>query len=192
MRRMVEGWGQFDTQRMVQLGHELDSSRLWDAASGWIDPQDRTAYPPGGDINKPGPWFYHYTGYVGDLRDDHNYPDAKASDATQTRANVAGEYGGLGTFVDGHTWVDSSDKVFKAYPLMDNTTQFQSEFIKYLHVVKDLMQSSSGLSGAIYTEVTDVEDEVNGLYTYDRQVMKFPDPEAVAKEIKDLLSMQVD
>ena len=59
-----EGWGQFDTQRMVQLGHELDSSRLWDAASGWIDPQDRPAYPPGGDINKPGPWFYHYTGYV--------------------------------------------------------------------------------------------------------------------------------
>lgn len=59
-----EGWGQFDTQRMVQLGHALDSSRLWDAASGWIDPQDRTAYPPGGDINKPGPWFYHYTGYV--------------------------------------------------------------------------------------------------------------------------------
>lgn len=46
----------------------------------------------------------------------------------------------------------------------------QSEFIKYLHMVKDLMQSSSGLSGAIYTEVTDVEDEVNGLYTYDRQV----------------------
>ena len=65
---------------------------------------------------------------VGDLRDDHNYPDAKASGATQTRANVAGEYGGLGTFVDGHTWVDSSDKVFKAYPLMDNTTQFQVIF----------------------------------------------------------------
>lgn len=68
---------------------------------------------------------------VGDLRNDHNYPDAKASGATQTRANVAGEYGGLGTFVDGHTWVDSSDKVFKAYPLMDNTTQFQVIFFLF-------------------------------------------------------------
>ena len=38
-----EGWGQYDTQRIVQMGHSLDSSRLWGAASGWIDPQDRTA-----------------------------------------------------------------------------------------------------------------------------------------------------
>ncbi len=63
---------------------------------------------------------------VGDLRDDHNYPDAKASGATSTRANVAGEYGGLGLFTTGHTWVDSRDKVFAAYPLMDNATQYQA------------------------------------------------------------------
>lgn len=48
-----------------------------------------------------------------------------ASGATETRANVAGEYGGLGTFIDGHTWVDSPDKVFKAYPLMADTTMYQ-------------------------------------------------------------------
>ena len=62
---------------------------------------------------------------VGDLRDDHNYPNPIASGATSTRANVAGEFGGLGTFMDGHTWVSSRNKVFKAYPLMDNTTQYQ-------------------------------------------------------------------
>ncbi len=56
-----EGWGQFDTQRMVQLGKSFDPSRLWDAASGWIDPQDRTAF---GDFNNKGPWMYHYKGYV--------------------------------------------------------------------------------------------------------------------------------
>lgn len=211
-----EGWGQFDTQRIVQEAKALDPSRLWDAASGWIDPQDGTAYPAGsqtakiGDnwgINHPGPWMYHYAGYVrliapacmfskcfslcadfphgvmiyilwndmhcialttgrgrstvegsrvfyfdreglgfrvydplgyflrfdealthvqvGDLRDDHNYPNPIASGATATRANVAGEFGGLGTFMEGHTWVPSRDNVFKAYPLMDNTTQYQ-------------------------------------------------------------------
>ncbi len=46
-----EGWGQFDTQRLVQEAKALDPSRLWDAASGWIDPQDRTAYPPGGETS---------------------------------------------------------------------------------------------------------------------------------------------
>ena len=64
-----EGWGQYDTQRLVQEAKALDPSRLWDAASGWIDPQDGTAYPAGGQttksgINHPGPWMYHYVGYV--------------------------------------------------------------------------------------------------------------------------------
>ncbi len=47
----------------------------------------------------------------------------------------------------------------------------QDRFIGGLHHVRDLVKSSSGLSGAVYTEITDVEDEVNGLYTYDRQVL---------------------
>lgn len=52
-----EGWGQYDTQRIVQMGHDMDPSRLWGAASGWIDPQDRTA----DDLKKE---YEHYTGYV--------------------------------------------------------------------------------------------------------------------------------
>ncbi len=55
-----EGWGQYDTQRIVQMGHSLDSSRLWGAASGWIDPQDRTA----DQLVKT---YQHYTGYVSAL-----------------------------------------------------------------------------------------------------------------------------
>ncbi|BDA45139.1 probable beta-glucuronidase [Coccomyxa sp. Obi] len=195
-----EGWGQYETQRVVQEAKALDPSRLWDAASGWIDPQDETAYPPGNQtdksrpdwgINKEGPWVYHYVGYVGDLRDDHNYPDAIASGATSTRANVAGEFGGLGMFIDGHMW-KGRNQVFSAYPLMDNTTELQSQFLMHLGKVKDLMKSSAGVSAAIYTQNTDVEDETSGIYTYDRKVLKFPDPEAVVQQIRDLVSMPVD
>ncbi|CAL8469103.1 g8644 [Coccomyxa elongata] len=193
-----EGWGQYDTQRIVQEAKALDPSRLWDAASGWIDPQDGTAYPAGGQtaktgfdwgINHPGPWMVD-DAQIGDLRDDHNYPNPIASGATATHANVAGEFGGLGTFMEGHTWVPSRDDVFKAYPLMDNTTQYQSEFLRHLGEARDLMKSSAGLSAAIYTENADVEDEVNGIYTYDRKILKFPDPGAVAQAIRDLVSCQ--
>lgn len=52
-----EGWGQYDTQRIVQMGHDLDPTRLWGAASGWIDPQDPTA----DQLVKV---YQHYTGYV--------------------------------------------------------------------------------------------------------------------------------
>lgn len=54
-----EGWGQYDTQRVVQWAKSLDPSRLWDAASGWEDPQDRISYKDPG--NKA---YHHYVGYV--------------------------------------------------------------------------------------------------------------------------------
>ena len=62
---------------------------------------------------------------VGDLRDDHNYPDPISSGVTQTRASVAGEFGGLGYFVDGHTWIGSARDAFSAYPLMDSVPQLE-------------------------------------------------------------------
>ena len=51
-----EGWGQYDTQKVVQAAHSQDPSRLWGAASGWVDPQDITA--------DKGAKYQHYTGYV--------------------------------------------------------------------------------------------------------------------------------
>lgn len=51
-----EGWGQYDTQRIVQMGHVLDPTRLWGPTSGWVDPQDATA--------SQGSDYEHYTGYV--------------------------------------------------------------------------------------------------------------------------------
>ena len=62
---------------------------------------------------------------VGDLRDDHNYPDPISSGVTQTRASVAGEFGGLGYFVEGHTWIGSAADAFSAYPLMGSVSQLE-------------------------------------------------------------------
>ena len=62
---------------------------------------------------------------VGDLRDDHNYPDPISSGVTSIRASVAGEFGGLGYFVEGHTWIESASDAFSAYPLMDSVSQLE-------------------------------------------------------------------
>jgi hypothetical protein len=51
-----EGWGQYDTQRIVQFAHAQDPSRLWGPTSGWVDPQDQTF--------GLGSVFEHYSGYV--------------------------------------------------------------------------------------------------------------------------------
>ncbi|EIE19333.1 hypothetical protein COCSUDRAFT_58627 [Coccomyxa subellipsoidea C-169] len=142
-----EGWGQYDTQKAVQAARSEDPSRLWGATSGWEDPQDITA--------DKGAKYQHYTGYVGEIRDDHMYPGPYSSGATETRASVNGEYGGLALYYDGHS---------------------------------DLVKASTGLSAAIYTQLTDVEAEVNGILTYDRKVLKLGDANLVRDEIKKVVN----
>ena len=75
-----EGWGQFDTQRIVGLVRKHDPTRLVDCASGWNDM------------------------HVGDVHDIHVYPGPGSPDPEEKRAAVLGEFGGLGLGVDGHTW----------------------------------------------------------------------------------------
>ncbi|KAK9915397.1 hypothetical protein WJX75_008622 [Coccomyxa subellipsoidea] len=182
-----EGWGQYDTQRIVQMGHDLDPTRLWGAASGWIDPQDPTA----DQLVKV---YQHYTGYVGDVKDDHNYPDPVSTGATATRASVVGEYGGIGMWLDGHNTVSRGDAADRPGngPYVDNSTMFQEEFLKHLATLKDLIHGSTGVSAAIYTQLTDVETEPNGITSYDRKVIKFADIDAIRKEIEDLLEAPVN
>jgi hypothetical protein len=69
---------------------------------------------------------FDFTWQVGDLRDDHNYPDPISSGATETRASVSGEYGGLGLYVPGHTWIGSVNDAFAAYPIKANSKDMQA------------------------------------------------------------------
>ncbi|EIE19334.1 hypothetical protein COCSUDRAFT_44686 [Coccomyxa subellipsoidea C-169] len=172
LTRMIEGWGQYDTQKVVQAAHSQDPSRLWGAASGWVDPQDITA--------DKGAKYQHYTGYVGEVRDDHKYPGPYSSGATKTRASVNGEYGGIKMYVDGHSWASRDDSSGSD---VDNSTKLQARFIELLHNGIKLIKASTSLSAA-----TDVEGEVNGIFTYDRKVLKYDDQDLVRDEIKNLVN----
>lgn len=151
-----EGWGQYDTERLAQWVKTYDPSRLVDAPSGWADRK------------------------VGDMIDVHLYPGPGMELPEKNRASVLGEFGGLGWPVKDHLWWDKKNWGYLTY--QDQET-YQKEFRS---IIKDLEPLVGwGLSAAIYTQTTDVEGEVNGLMTYDREVVKL-DSQQVKKLIQPL------
>ncbi|MBL7095537.1 chitobiase/beta-hexosaminidase C-terminal domain-containing protein, partial [candidate division KSB1 bacterium] len=146
-----EGWGQYDTPRIVDYIKTLDPTRLVINTSGWSDRG------------------------VGDVYDIHSYPGPAMPNPEESRAIVLGEFGGLGLPVKGHTWQDENNWGYRSYKDADELTAAYRELIKKLYpFVVD------GLSAAVYTQTTDVEIEVNGLMTYDRAIIKM-DPDEVHK-----------
>lgn len=142
-----EGWGQFDTKEMTVLVKKLDGSRPVDAASGWFD----------------------FGG--GDYRSEHNYffklqVPKKWKKNPGGRAFVISEYGGLTLKIPGHIWKEQS----YGYGKLSSQAEFQEQFRKLQEEIRAL--EKEGLSGAIYTQVSDIEEEINGIYTYDRRVRK--------------------
>ncbi len=138
-----EGMGQFDTPRVVDLIKRHDPSRLINNASGWTDRG------------------------VGDVIDWHVYPAPAAPPTEAGRAAVLGEFGGLGLSVPGHRWSNEN----WGYKGVQNGEALTSKYEEYLKKVYDL-RDKSGLAAAVYTQITDVEIECNGLLTYDRAVIK--------------------
>lgn len=137
-----EGWGQYETDLVVELIQSLDPTRLVNNASGW---QDRG---------------------VGDIFDIHHYPEPRMPALEPFRASVLGEFGGLGFYVEGHTWQKENwgyQKITDQQQLLDRF----AEFYDSVRVFRD-----RGMSAAVYTQITDVETECNGLMTYDREVIK--------------------
>lgn len=104
---------------------------------------------------------------VGDFLDIHSYPPP-AAPSSKTQVLACGEYGGIGYIIPGHVW-----KTGPTYIMMDNQkayTNLYDEFANDLVIYK----TNEGLSAAVYTETTDVEVELNGLLTYDREIVKGP------------------
>ena len=139
-----EAWGQFKTPEIVKWTKEYDPSRLVNPASGGN----------------------HYT--CGDILDLHNYPRPNLYLYDPMRATVLGEYGGIGLVLKDHLWV--VDNKNWGYVKFNSADEVTAEYIKYAEELLDLV--SKGFSGAVYTQTTDVEVEVNGLMTYDRKVIK--------------------
>ena len=139
-----EGWGQWDTPRIVELIKTLDPSRLVDNTSGWTDRR------------------------VGDVMDMHKYPGPGAPEPEPNRASVLGEFGGLGLPVRGHTWQAEKNWGYRSFT---NSAALTTAYLDLMDNLFPLIDSK-GLSAAVYTQTTDVEIEVNGLMTYDREVVK--------------------
>jgi hypothetical protein len=147
-----EGWGQFDTVRIARLVKDHDPSRLVNCASGWND------FP------------------AGDVHDIHVYPGPASPAPEEHRAAVLGEYGGLGLPVENHTWQSADNWGYRKFDTFEDLTSAYLNLITRMHP----LIGSPGLSAAVYTQTTDVEVEVNGLLSYDREIIKLK-PETIAK-----------
>ena len=103
---------------------------------------------------------------VGNFIDFHTYPDPRYPFVYNNSINVVGEYGGLGLEIKNHTWKDEN----WSYYLMKSKEELTGNYTLYIETLIDL--AKQGISAAIYTQVTDVEGEINGLMTYDRNETK--------------------
>ncbi|WP_461139731.1 glycoside hydrolase family 2 protein [Spirosoma pomorum] len=149
-----ENWGAFDVKNITNWTKKYDPSRLVNGNSGFNNnPSYQKAY---GDPKN------------GDFVDTHIYVGPyKASVPDSQRAASLGEFGGVGLFVRGHMWPVENN----AYAYEPTKSALTDRYIFLLDQVEQLMRYR-GLSVAIYTQTTDVEHEVNGLLTYDRDVEK--------------------
>lgn len=143
-----EAWGQFKTKEIVEWTKAKDPSRLVNTASG------------GNHV------------IAGDIVDLHHYPEPRMPRPDlfgTTHALVLGEFGGLGLPVPGHTWKEKDNWGYQSFKTADELFEKYDSFIRSLEgLIK------KGLSAAVYTQTTDVEQETNGLMTYDR-ILKLPE-----------------
>lgn len=142
-----EGWGQFDARAATEAVRALDATRPIDATSGWYDQG------------------------CGDFLSIHNYfrPLRAGWHGKQrgNRAAIISEFGGLAQMISGHTSLDHS----YGYGDFATVEGWRGAVQKLLAVAESLQVE--GLAGYVYTQVSDVEEEVNGLLTYDRKINKF-------------------
>ncbi|ODA31549.1 hypothetical protein A8L45_16505 [Veronia pacifica] len=141
-----EGWGQFNTNEVLQKVKKLDPSRLVDGPSGWVDRGQ------------------------GDMHDYHIYGRRLfVGEREQNRALVIGELGGFGYRLKEHMAVTNSWSY-------NNSKSPEHLYQRYSALFEDQLIPllKEGLAAAVYTQTTDIESEINGLLTYDREVCKVP------------------
>lgn len=139
-----EGWGQYDTARLTDWLKDYDPTRLVNSASGWNNLD------------------------TGDVRDIHSYPGPLAPQQGSDRVSVLGEFGGLGLPIQGMTWEEKGSWGYRNYKTQEELLEAYKSLVEKLRtlVVKE------GLAAAVYTQVSDVEIEVNGIMTYNRELIK--------------------
>ena len=144
-----EGWGQFCADEMYPVMRKLDSSRVIDTASGWFRPKRS------------------------DVVSEHIYfKKIKIKNEKRSRPVFLSEFGGYSHKVDGHIFNLGNNY---GYGSAKTVEEFE-KMLRDLYLEQVIPNVKNGLSGAILTQITDVEDETNGLITYDRKVVKLKEP----------------
>lgn len=142
-----EGWGQFDSEKVVQIIREKDDTRIIDSVSGWHDQgKEKTT-----------------------LKSLHIYY-TKLKVPKDARPVVLSEFGGYSMKTEGHVFAVDKEFGYKKF----KTQKALLAALKKLYLKKLLPLIKKGLCACIYTQVSDVEEEINGLVTYDRKVVKIP------------------
>ena len=142
-----EGWGQFDSAYFTEKVLAFDDSRIIDSVSGWHDQgKDKTL-----------------------LKSLHTYytPLKVPKD---TRPVVLSEFGGYSLKLDGHVFNEDKEFGYKTF----KTQEEYAAAVEKLYLTKLKPLIAKGLCACVYTQVSDVEEEINGLVTYDRKVVKMP------------------
>lgn len=160
-----EHWGAYDVERLTNLVMALDPSRLVTGNSGI-------------DAGKPDVDYE-----VGHIKDNHSYRPPSTPFGNNKRAIANGEYGAIGYLLEGHVWDTDGPWVHYNYESKEAATT------EYLHFIDMILEfQEEGLSAAVYTQWTDLENEMNGLYTYDRKKIKL-DKQLITAANKDTYAL---
>lgn len=138
-----EGWGQFDGERLYHLLRGLDTSRFYDVASGWFEPRET-------DVDSRHVYF----------RNKRLHP--------RKRPMLLSECGGYARAMEGHLFKPDAKYGYGKTETEEQLTDAIA--LMYGEMVNTAIPE--GLCGVVYTQLSDVEEEINGLYTYDREVCK--------------------
>jgi len=161
-----EGWGQYDSDRIYGELKALDVTRVWDTTSGW------------------------FAENLSDVVSEHVYFRKLALKSNGQRPLVLSEFGGYSCKIEGHSF--NLDKTY-GYGKFTDTAKF-SAALTGLYRDEVITCIGNGLNATVYTQVSDVEDETNGLVTYDRKVVKVDKDsmQALAKELREAFTEQVN
>lgn len=147
-----EGWGEFDPKGQMEIAKSLDDTRFFDSASGWFYKKDEN------DLESHHIYFQKI---------DFNKKPLKQALKTK-KPIVISECGGFLYKVEGHNFTEKRDFGYRRFKTLD---EYNASFLK-LYEEEIIKGIEYGLSASIYTQVSDVEEELNGLMTYDRKVVK--------------------
>ena len=139
-----EGWGQYEADRLYALCREADPTRLYDTASGWFRPRES------------------------DFQSEHIYFKKLALKSDGKKPLFLSEFGGYSHAVENHRF--NLDKEY-GYKRFDKREAFENALVG-LYENEVIPAIRQGLTATVYTQLSDVEDEINGLITYDRRVVK--------------------